>query len=79
MAEFKSRYPELSFYVDGVRYKFRSGRLRTEDPAVIEALSFIDGVERVDEPKPEPKPKKSEEKPKKAAPKKKAAKKTSDK
>lgn len=76
MAEFRSRYPELGFYVNGKYYRFCAGMLRTEDPNVIKAAEALDGVERVDkEPEPKKEPEKqSEDKPKKAAPRKKAAK-----
>lgn len=75
VAEFRSRLPELGFYVKGTYHQFRSGILRTEDPDVIRAANALDGVERVDkEPEQKEPEKTSEAKPKKAAPKKKAAK-----
>lgn len=57
MAEFKSHYLELGFYVDGEFHKFSGGRFATEDDAVIEVLENITDAERVDEPKAEAKPK----------------------
>lgn len=43
--EYKSRYPELGFYVNGeVRY-FRDGRYVTEDPATIAVLDSISDAE----------------------------------
>lgn len=61
MAEFKSQYPELGFYVDGEFKKFIAGRFVTEDEATIEVLEGITDAQRVDEPKPEetPKPKRA--------------------
>ncbi len=59
MAEYKSRYLELGFYVDGQYRKFRHGRYVTEDPKEIAVLDALIDAERVDEPKqpeqPEPK------------------------
>ncbi|AXN39848.1 hypothetical protein [Peribacillus butanolivorans] len=59
MAEYKSQYKELGFYVDGEFKRFSGGRFATEDEATIEALSNISDAQRVDEPKAEetPKPK----------------------
>ncbi|CAH0304940.1 hypothetical protein [Priestia megaterium] len=57
MAEFKSHYLSLGFYVNGEFYKFDGGRFTTEDDAVIEVLENITDAERVDEPKAEAKPK----------------------
>lgn len=50
MAEFKSRFPELGFYVNEKPLKFNGGRFVTEDKAVIEVLTSIIDAERVDEP-----------------------------
>lgn len=62
MAKYKSKYPELSFYVDTERKKFSNGVFETNVKKEIDVLeSLIDAV-RVDEPKQEPK--KVEEKPK---------------
>lgn len=60
MAEFKSRFLELGFYVDGVFRRFHGGRYVTDDKAEIDVLSELFDVERIDEPK------KAEEKPAKA-------------
>lgn len=62
MAEFKSRFPELGFYVNEKPLKFNGGRFVTEDKAAIEVLSNIIDAERV-----------AEEAPKAKAPAKKAA------
>lgn len=51
MAQFKSRYERLGFYVDGVLKQFHAGQYSTEDKAEIEVLSAIPDVERIDEPK----------------------------
>ncbi|CAM3640336.1 hypothetical protein [Mesobacillus zeae] len=74
MAEFKSQYKELGFYVDGEFKKFNDGRYATEDEATIEVLSNISDAQRVAEAKAEPKAEETP-KPKPKAP----AKKTSGK
>jgi hypothetical protein len=59
MAEFTSRFAELSFYINGEAVSFREGRLVTEDQAVIEAArNLVDAVE-VNPPKTEEKPAKA--------------------
>ncbi|SHE66329.1 hypothetical protein SAMN05444392_102279 [Seinonella peptonophila] len=56
MAEFRSdAFPELGIWVNGNRYKFSNGRLRTNDEEVIKQLTSTSGIVRVDEPKKEPK------------------------
>lgn len=57
MAEFKSQYAGMGFYVNGEFNKFTDGRFVTEDEATIEALSNISDAQRVDEPKAEETPK----------------------
>lgn len=74
MAEFKSQYAGMGFYVNGEFKKFTDGRFVTEDEATIEALSNISDAQRVDEPKAEETPK-----PTKVAKPKAPAKKTSEK
>lgn len=64
LAEFKSIYKGLSFKVNGIYYKFRNGKFKTEVKEVIEALEKLAGVERVDQPQPEP----AKEQPKKEEP-----------
>ncbi|AYA77342.1 hypothetical protein DOE78_18860 [Bacillus sp. Y1] len=59
MAEFKSNYLQLGFYVNGEYKRFDGGRFVTEDEDTIKVLSNIPDVERVDEPKPEAKPAKA--------------------
>lgn len=59
MAEFKSNYPQLGFYVNGEYKRFDGGRFVTEDGETIEVLLKIHDVTRVDEPKPEAKPAKA--------------------
>lgn len=59
MAKFTSRFPELSFYVGGDVHKFLAGGYSTEDKAEIEVLENLMDAQRVDEPKPEAKPKTS--------------------
>lgn len=56
MAEFKSHYLSLGFYVNGEFHKFNDGRFVTEDDAAIEVLESLVDVQRVDEPKAEAKP-----------------------
>ncbi|NGQ95495.1 hypothetical protein G3578_10055 [Brevibacillus sp. SYP-B805] len=73
MAEYKSRYVELGFYVDGQHRKFRNGRYVTEDPKEIAVLDALIDAVRVDEPKQpaaEPKPKTEEPAPAAKAPRK---------
>jgi hypothetical protein len=48
MAEFKSIYGGLTFYVDDKAYKFRNGKFKTKDSKVIKAVEKLNGVERVD-------------------------------
>lgn len=55
MAEYKTRYLELGFYVGGAYRKFRNGRYVTEDPKEIAVLDGLADAVRVDAPKPEPK------------------------
>lgn len=56
MAEFKSHYLSLGFYVNGEFHKFNDGRFVTEDDAAIAELESLVDVQRVDEPKAEAKP-----------------------
>ncbi len=58
MAEFKSHYKSLGFYVNGEFKKFADGRYVTDDAKTIEVLTSITDAQRVDEPKvkPEAKP-----------------------
>lgn len=67
MARYKSKFPELGFYVYGERKKFQCGFYETNDKATIRVLDSLKHVERVKEPKIE---KKSEEKPAEEKPKK---------
>jgi hypothetical protein len=59
--KFKSRFAELSFYVDGERHQFSNGQFSTEDVKVIEAVSKLVDVEVEEEAPTEevatPKPK----------------------
>ncbi|MGG4453209.1 hypothetical protein [Brevibacillus porteri] len=59
MTEYKSRFLELGFYVDGTRYQFQGGRFVTEESDVISVLDALPDADRVDQPeeaeKPEPK------------------------
>lgn len=50
MAEFKSRYPELGFYVNGKYRQFDRGRYTTNDKDEIAVLEKLADVERVDKP-----------------------------
>lgn len=58
MAEYKSRYAGLGFYVNGELKTFNGGRYVTEDKDEISVLDSLIDVERVDKP--------MEEKPKQA-------------
>jgi hypothetical protein len=46
MAEFTSRYAELTFYVGDVAKRFSGGRYVTEDAADIAELAKLSDVER---------------------------------
>lgn len=59
MARYKSKFPELGFYVYGERKKFQCGFYETNDKATISVLDSLKHVERIKETKNE---KKSEEK-----------------
>jgi hypothetical protein len=50
MAEFKSRFLELTFYVNGVPKSFTDGRYVTEDKAEIEVLRGLVDAEDVSPP-----------------------------
>jgi hypothetical protein len=76
VAEYKSRYLELGFYVDGQYRKFRYGRYVTEDPKEIAVLDALIDAVRVDEPA---KPKELEPKTEEPAPAPKAPRKSSGK
>ena len=55
MAVFKSKYRELTFYVDGKLYAFSSGSFSTDDEQVIAALEKLKDVERIDATEEKPK------------------------
>ncbi|WP_188068981.1 hypothetical protein [Brevibacillus brevis] len=59
MTEYKSRFLELGFYVNDIRFQFQNGRFVTDDPEVISVLNTLVDVERVgqtvESEKPEPK------------------------
>jgi hypothetical protein len=58
MAEFKSQYKELGFYVNGELKNFSGGRFVTENEDEIAVLDALTDAHRVDEPaKVEPKSK----------------------
>jgi len=57
MAEFKSRYRELGFYVNGMLLTFKNGVFKTEDPDEIKILSELTDVTRIDKPTEEDAPK----------------------
>lgn len=70
MAVFESKkYPELGFYVNGIRKKFRYGRYETDLKSEIRVLESIRHVRRVDKPEvvAEQKTKKSTAKSRKAS------------
>lgn len=62
MAEYQSRYAQLTFYVEGKAYSFKNGRFVTDDEKVIKALETISDAVRVDEQK-QSQANKAEEKP----------------
>lgn len=49
MATFKSKYAELTFYVDGKPRSFRDGVYKTEDKAEIEVIEKLADVICVEE------------------------------
>ncbi|SET69097.1 hypothetical protein SAMN05216389_1215 [Oceanobacillus limi] len=57
MAKYKSKYPELGFYVKDERKQFMNGNYTTEKKAEIDVLDNLTDVEKVEEEKAEPKPK----------------------
>lgn len=67
MAQYKSRYPKLMFYVDGVAKRFNNGVYNTDNKEEITVLDSLADAQRVDkaettqpkavEPKTEAKPK----------------------
>lgn len=50
MAVFKSKYRELSFYVDGELLSFAGGSFSTNDKKVIAVLETLKDVKQVEEP-----------------------------
>ncbi len=67
MAVFKSKYNELSFYVDGQMKSFSNGHYSTDNAKEIKVLDGIVDAYRVDEPKETKPEEKAEVKPKKPA------------
>lgn len=63
MAEFKSRYPELGFYVNGKRRQFLNGRYVTDDKDEIAVLEKLADVVRVDKAEPKVEEKAEDAKP----------------
>ncbi|TWJ36215.1 hypothetical protein CHCC5027_3306 [Bacillus paralicheniformis] len=57
MAEFKSRYKELGFYVNGILLTFKNGVFKTDDEDEIKVLSELADVTRIDKPTEEDAPK----------------------
>lgn len=53
MAQYKSKYAELSFYVDGSIRKFSNGTFKTENKTETAVLDKLTDATRVDEPKTE--------------------------
>lgn len=56
MAEYKSQYPELGFYVKGELKNFSGGKYATEDKSEVEVLDNLSDAVKVEEAVPEPKP-----------------------
>lgn len=52
MAQYKSKYPELGFYVGGTLRKFSHGKYETMDKDEIKVLDRLVDANRLDEPKP---------------------------
>jgi hypothetical protein len=52
MAKYKSKYAELTFYVEGEAHSFKDGNLHTEDKEVIAVLDKLEDVKQIEEPKP---------------------------
>lgn len=74
MAKYKSRYPELSFYVDGVERKFSGGEYEAKNAEEVAVLNRLSDAEpdteehaQVDEEPAEDKPAKAPSKPRKAS------------
>lgn len=58
MAQYKSKFKELGFYVDGELKRFNQGVYNTDDKAEISVLDTLTDVTKAEEAKqPEPKPK----------------------
>lgn len=57
MANFKSVYPSLGFYVDGQLHNFTEGRYETDEPAFIDVLSKLSDVTREEVANEAPAPK----------------------
>ncbi|MBX6361287.1 MAG: hypothetical protein IRZ03_14545 [Acidobacterium ailaaui] len=56
MAEYRSKYPELGFYVGEKRYKFANGVFKTEDKEIQKVLDQLVDVQCIDaEEKPKAK------------------------
>jgi hypothetical protein len=55
MAVFKSKYRELTFYVDGKLYAFSSGSFSTDDDRVIAVLEKLKDAKRIDATEEKPK------------------------
>lgn len=54
MAEFKSKYPAMGFYVGGELKRFSDGVYATDDKDEIAALEAMSDIERVDTPDEKP-------------------------
>lgn len=52
MAKFTSRYPELTFYVDGVARRFTNGIFETGDKSTQDVLKTLTDVKQTEEAKP---------------------------
>jgi hypothetical protein len=61
MAKYKSRYPELSFYVDGVERKFSGGAYDAKTAEEVAVLNRLSDAEPAED-----KPAKAPSKPRKA-------------
>lgn len=64
MAEYKSKYNELSFYVNGVMKSFNNGRYVTDKADEIKVLNGLTDVESIEVPKAEEAPKPAKKAPK---------------
>lgn len=54
MAEYRSKYRELSFYVGDEKYTFSNGSFSTDDPKIVAVLDSLSDAVRADAPNEQP-------------------------